>query len=48
MSDTETAQDSKLRLLRELAADSPTIEARAYWSLKALELWMDINRKWQL
>jgi hypothetical protein len=48
MSDTETAQDSKLRLLRELAEDSPTIECRRYWSLKALELWCEINKEWQL
>ncbi len=46
MNNSNTAQDSKLRILRELAADSPTIEGRKYWSLKALELWNEINREW--
>ena len=43
MSNSNTAQDFKLRLLRELAADSPTPECFAYWNFKALVLWCDIN-----
>ena len=43
MPNTQPTQGSKLRICRELAKESETIEARAYWSLRALEAWQADN-----